>query len=82
MKIDLAHGHANVRVQIACDMVAYWQYCERHVATQLADPGDHFTGDLLRIHLADPSTLSTAEITSVIYGLSFAGQVVRVPALG
>ncbi|MEZ5233239.1 MAG: cytochrome P450 [Acidimicrobiales bacterium] len=72
----------DAQVRIASDMVAYWQYCERHVATQLADPGDHFTGDLLRIHLADPSTLSTAEITSVIYGLSFAGHETTTNLLG
>lgn len=64
----------DAQVQIAQDMVSYWQYCEAHVAAQVLDPGDHFTGDLLRIHLADPSTLSAAEITSVIYGLSFAGH--------
>lgn len=64
----------DAQVQIAKDMVSYWQYCEAHVAAQLLDPGDHFTGDLLRIHLAEPTTLSVAEITSVIYGLSFAGH--------
>ncbi len=71
---DEGRPDRDAQVQIAQDMVSYWQYCEAHVAAQLLDPGDHFTGDLLRIHLADPSTLSVAEITSVIYGLSFAGH--------
>jgi cytochrome P450 len=64
----------DAQMRIARDMVSYWQYCEAHVAAQLEEPGDHFTGDLLRIHLADPTTLSVAEITSVVYGLSFAGH--------
>ncbi len=64
----------DAQVEIADDMVAYYRYCEHHVQQQLANPGDHFTGDLLRIHLDDPSTLSVAEVTHVIYGLSFAGH--------
>ena len=38
----------------------------------MADPVDDFTSDLARIHLADPDALSPAEISHVIYGLSFA----------
>ena len=62
------------QMEIARDMVDYYRYCETHVERQLTEPGDSFTGDLVRIHLADPSTLSVAEITHVIYGLSFAGH--------
>jgi len=62
------------QVQIAADMVAYWQYCEAHIETQLVRPGDNFTGDLLRIHLDDPTTLSIHEVTHIVYGLSFAGH--------
>ncbi len=63
-----------VQVQVARNMVAYWQYCERFVAGRLAAPRDDFTSDLLRIHLGDSAALSVDEITSVIYGLSFAGH--------
>jgi len=41
---------------------------------RIAEPRDDFTSDLVRIHLADPTQLSPLEITSVIYGLSFAGH--------
>jgi cytochrome P450 len=59
---------------IAKDMLAYWSYCEAHVALRLRDPADDFTSDLLQIHLGDPATLTTAEIAHVIYGMSFAGH--------
>lgn len=64
----------DAQVQIARDMVDYYRYCETHVQGQLADPGDNFTGDLVRIHHDDPATLSVAEITHVVYGFSFAGH--------
>jgi len=63
-----------LQIQVARNMVAYWRYCERFVAMRLEAPRDDFTSDLLRIHLADPAALSVDEITSVIYGLSFAGH--------
>jgi cytochrome P450 len=60
--------------RIAHDMISYWSYCEAHVQRRLKEPADDFTTDLLAIHLADPSTLSTGEIAHVIYGMSFAGH--------
>ncbi|MEM8924899.1 MAG: cytochrome P450, partial [Actinomycetota bacterium] len=62
------------QLAIAEDLVAYYRYCEAYVQGQLGDPGDHFTGDLLRIHLDDPETLTLAEVTHIVYGLSFAGH--------
>ncbi len=59
---------------IAEKMVRYWQYCERFVATRLAEPADDYTSDLLAEHRRDPDGITPAEITSVIYGLSFAGH--------
>jgi cytochrome P450 len=55
-------------------MLAYWEYCVAHVARRRREPADDFTSDLLHIHLAEPSTLSEAEIAHVIYGMSFAGH--------
>lgn len=62
------------QIDIADGMRRYWQYCVRFVEGRVADPRDDFTSDLVRIHLEDPGQLSTLEITSIIYGLSFAGH--------
>jgi len=62
------------QVEIAENMVRYWRYCEEFVAATVRDPRDDFTSDLIRVHLDDPAALSLDEITSIIYGLSFAGH--------
>jgi cytochrome P450 len=62
------------QVEIATQMKAYWGYCERFVDHRSRNPADDFTSDLLAIHHADPATLSVREITSIVYGLSFAGH--------
>ncbi len=74
MAFSWGRPSAAEQTAIAHDMVAYWSYCERHVELRLRMPADDFTSDLLAIHLADPNTLSTAEISHVVYGLSFAGH--------
>jgi cytochrome P450 len=65
------------QVLIAKQMVKYWQYCanfteqcndERPVVPR------HFTHDLVAMHQADSEKLTLQEITSIIYGLSFAGH--------
>jgi cytochrome P450 len=62
------------QVEIAGNMVRYWQYCERFADARIADPVDDFTSDLARVHNADPDELSRAEITGIVYALSFAGH--------
>jgi len=62
------------QVDIAENMVRYWQYCEHFVDARIAGPVDDFTSDLARVHLADPNALARDEIIGVVYGLSFAGH--------
>lgn len=62
------------QLEIARDMVDYYRYCEGHIENRLKDPGDDFTSDLLAIYHDDPEAISVAEITHIVYGLSFAGH--------
>jgi cytochrome P450 len=62
------------QVEIAENMVRYWQYCENFVDGRIAEPVDDFTSDLARIHRADPDELARDEIVGIVYGLSFAGH--------
>jgi cytochrome P450 len=55
-------------------MVAYWHYCQDFVQRRIHERTDDFTSGLLNIRDADPTALSQEEITSVIYGFSFAGH--------
>jgi cytochrome P450 len=74
MAITWGRPAAELQAQVARNMVAYWQYCERFVARRLADPRDDFTSDLLRIHVQNPEAIAVEEIVNVAYGLSFAGH--------
>jgi cytochrome P450 len=63
------------QVRIAKQMVEYWNYCTQFTHSCASSTHtDHFTGDLVAIHHGDNAVLSLQEITSVIYGLSFAGH--------
>lgn len=74
MSFSWGRPSAEDQLGIAGDMVRYYRYCGQHIGRRLAQPGDDFTSDLLAIHRQDPETLTLAEITHVIYGLSFAGH--------
>ena len=74
MAFSWGHPTPRAQLEIAGNMRRYWTYCAEFVQGRIAEPRDDFTSDLVRIHLADPTQLSPLEITSVIYGLSFAGH--------
>jgi cytochrome P450 len=62
------------QVEVAENMVAYWHYCQAFVQRRVQERTDDFTSGLLNIHDADPTAISQEEITSIVYGLSFAGH--------
>ena len=62
------------QVKIAKNMLAYWRYCTAFVKHRLSEPADDFTSELLAMHKDDPDDLAVDEITSAVYGLSFAGH--------
>jgi cytochrome P450 len=74
MAFSWGHPTEAEQVAIAARMRRYWDYCRAFVADRLAEPRDDFTSDLIRIHHEAPDRLSELEITSVAYGLSFAGH--------
>ena len=75
-RLAFTWGYADdaAQVAIAESMVAYWRYCAAHVARRLDDPADDLVSELAAVHKADAEAISVAEITSVLYGLSFAGH--------
>lgn len=62
------------QIAIAESMVAYWKYCVGHVEMRRENPADDLTTELLAARAEDPKALSLEEISSVLYGLSFAGH--------
>lgn len=62
------------QVQIAENMLKYWRYCRKFVATRFKERKDDLTSELLNAHEANPEELSYREVESIIYGHSFAGH--------
>ncbi|MCV0394893.1 MAG: cytochrome P450 [Rhizobiaceae bacterium] len=58
----------------AQDMVDYWRYCVDLVAERMANPGDDVVSGLLRVRKGDDSVITLNELTTVVYGLVFAGH--------
>lgn len=68
------------QVKVAEGLSAYWKYCEDFVASSNLNE-DTITGRLLAINNEDESRVSRHEITTIIFGLVFAGQETTANAL-
>ena len=62
------------QVEIATSMAAYRGYIRNLVAAKGETPGDDLTSDLIAIHREAPGRLDLAEISSILFSLSFAGH--------
>jgi hypothetical protein len=55
-------------------LCAYWDYCKAFIADNLENSKDNITGNLIRLHQENPDSLSLNEVTTIVFGLVFAGQ--------
>jgi hypothetical protein len=62
------------QIKCARNLVAYWKYCAELVQKRVNNPQDDFTSDLLEARRGEEDALSIQEVTSIVYGLSFAGH--------
>ncbi|HEX6492400.1 MAG TPA: cytochrome P450, partial [Candidatus Dormibacteraeota bacterium] len=62
------------QVDIATNMAAYRGFLRDFVALRLEERADDLASDLCAIHDEDPEQLTAAEITSILFSLSFAGH--------
>jgi cytochrome P450 len=62
------------QVQRTTKVAAYRRYLDTFVASKATVRDDDFTSALLAIHDEDPSALTHEEISSIVYGLTFAGH--------
>jgi cytochrome P450 len=70
------------QVELAREMVDFWQRVVAFVGRRVREPRDDFTSDLIRQRAGDDSVLSMAEITSVVFGLLLAGHETTTGLLG
>jgi cytochrome P450 len=62
------------QVEIANNVVAFWQYCDRHVALREREPADDFTSDLLAYARARPEEVTRLDVLTIIYAIALAGH--------
>ena len=62
------------QVEIATNMAAYRAFLRDFVTLRMKERADDLCSDLCAIHDEDPERLTTAEITSILFSLSFAGH--------
>ena len=62
------------QIDAARNLLKFWHYCVELVAKRIAEPGDDFSSDLLRLKGGDDGVLTINEINSAAFGLLFAGH--------
>jgi cytochrome P450 len=74
VKIFWSRSTVEEQRSMAEGLSAYWDYCKSFIADNLENPQDNITGNLIRLHRESPDSLSVNELTTVVFGLVFAGQ--------
>jgi cytochrome P450 len=74
VKIFWSSSTVEEQRSMAEGLCAYWDYCKTFIAENLENPHDNITGNLIRLHRDNPDSLSVNELTTVVFGLVFAGQ--------
>jgi cytochrome P450 len=62
------------QVEVANNVVAFWNYCEAHVAHREVEPGNDFTTDLLAWRAEHPDEVSFNDAVSIVYSIALAGH--------
>jgi hypothetical protein len=74
MKIFWSMSTLEEQLTMAEGLCDYWEYCKAFVAENVRNPQDNITGNLIRLHRENPDSLSLNEVTTIVFGLVFAGQ--------
>jgi cytochrome P450 len=74
VKIFWSASTVDEQRSMAEGLCAYWDYCKVFVSDNVENPQDNITGNLIRLHQEAPDSLSLNEVTTVVFGLVFAGQ--------
>src|SRR4029079_9330752 len=70
------------QVSVAHEIVAFWQYVERHVAGRMAEPLDDLTSALCRYSREPPAEVTEFDIVNMVYSMALAGHETTTNAIG
>jgi len=62
------------QVEVAGEIVDFWEYVTNHVANRRAERSDDMTSDLLDLADAKPEQLNDFDIVNMVYSMSLAGH--------
>ena len=62
------------QVDVAGVIVAFWKYCEDHVAACRKERGDDITSDLVDLADSKPDQLNDFDIVNMVYSMALAGH--------
>ena len=62
------------QVEVAENVGAFWQYCEKYVALRDAERKDDFTSDLLRYHDEHPDLVTIDDAVNIVYSIALASH--------
>jgi cytochrome P450 len=62
------------QVEVAHNVVSFWEYCKQHVARREAEPGNDFTTDLLAWRAEHPEEVTFNDAVSIVYSIALAGH--------
>ncbi len=62
------------QVELMKDMGRHWDFTKELVDGAIADPGDNYLGDMVRIHREDPSRFTVNYLYNVMFLMQFAGH--------
>jgi cytochrome P450 len=83
-RVLLTYGHLppDEQVQVAENVIAFWQYVEGYVAYRDANRSDDFTSDILRYHDERPEEVTIDDIVNIVYAMALAGHDSTTNAMG
>jgi cytochrome P450 len=73
---------AEQQVQVAENVIAFWQYIEAFVAARDHDRGDDFTSDILRYRDEHPDEVTVDDVVNIVYSMALAGHDSTTNAMG
>lgn len=83
-RVLFTYGHLpeDEQVQVAHNVIAFWQYVEQYVSDRDRDRGDDFTSDILRYRDEHPDEVTTDDVVNIVYSMALAGHDSTTNAMG
>ena len=83
-RVLFTYGHLpeDEQVQVAHNVIAFWQYVEQYVTDRDRDRSDDFTSDMLRYRDEHPDEVTTDDVVNIVYSMALAGHDSTTNAMG